>query len=542
MKFDQTLCGLAVVLVAIFGTSKTNCRLSVQVFLMLAVTIWGSGSINAAPIISLTHQQALSICTESMLDEGTPLLPEQSCKPIDFAQVNPQGEQITIKIEFDINTQELPFAKPYGLYLLAKASSRIFLNGNLLGENGVPSKRLAGEEVGKMDASFYIPENILIDGKNSLVIHMSSHNGYIDLQHPVHFIGMSTFSEPNIFLQQKNQIALVLMGALLLGGLYLGALSTNVAQRNTALPLSLMAFIAAAQLFAEASRGLINYDYPVHDIRLVAILLLAFSFGALLLHFISKKFGGHNRWHWFYAGIIANVCIIFIPSGFDAKTTLVIFIPCLLSVVIIALSLRKKNTTSTWLYLCVFALIAVTILITATVFHELILYIIITTLICFLFVQQARDYAREQELRKAEEKEVAKLSFKLAQQKQQTIPQTMTLNSAGKIEKFSTADISFCKAAGDYVELYLNDNQQKLFSGTMKKLESLLPKTFIRVHRSFLVNLDKVIKLTRDSGGGNLILDSGEKVPVSRRLLPEVRSAINSDVVGDELVDNVEND
>nr|WP_196139578.1 LytTR family DNA-binding domain-containing protein [Aliikangiella sp. G2MR2-5] len=88
-------------------------------------------------------------------------------------------------------------------------------------------------------------------------------------------------------------------------------------------------------------------------------------------------------------------------------------------------------------------------------------------------------------------------------------------------------DIFYCKASGDYVELYLKDKQMKLFSGSLKKLESELPSTFLRVHRSYLVNLDQVQSLISEAGGGNLIMSNDEQVPVSRRLMPSVRSAVS---------------
>ncbi len=91
----------------------------------------------------------------------------------------------------------------------------------------------------------------------------------------------------------------------------------------------------------------------------------------------------------------------------------------------------------------------------------------------------------------------------------------------------------FCKAAGDYVELNLKDHQQRLFTGSLKELEATLPNTFLRVHRSYLVNVafirslnTKSSKQAENSGAGFLQLHDENEVPVSRRIMPTVRNYI----------------
>ncbi|WP_368411066.1 LytTR family DNA-binding domain-containing protein [Colwellia sp. 4_MG-2023] len=93
--------------------------------------------------------------------------------------------------------------------------------------------------------------------------------------------------------------------------------------------------------------------------------------------------------------------------------------------------------------------------------------------------------------------------------------------------------VVFCKAAGDYVELNLKDHQQRLFTGSLKELESSLPKTFLRVHRSYLVNVEFIRSLNSKSsqqveasGAGFLQLHDSMEVPVSRRIMPTVRNYI----------------
>ena len=59
----------------------------------------------------------------------------------------------------------------------------------------------------------------------------------------------------------------------------------------------------------------------------------------------------------------------------------------------------------------------------------------------------------------------------------------------------------------------------------------MLPSTFLRVHRSYLVNMDFIRALnsksllsnTKTTGGGFLQLGECLEVPVSRRIIPTVR-------------------
>jgi two-component system LytT family response regulator len=61
-----------------------------------------------------------------------------------------------------------------------------------------------------------------------------------------------------------------------------------------------------------------------------------------------------------------------------------------------------------------------------------------------------------------------------------------------KLVKIPFADIFYIEALGDYVHIVAN-NKKTIVYATMKSIESKFPSNkFIRVHRSFIVNLDKI--------------------------------------------------
>ena len=109
-----------------------------------------------------------------------------------------------------------------------------------------------------------------------------------------------------------------------------------------------------------------------------------------------------------------------------------------------------------------------------------------------------------------------------ALQDQVLVPKTSN-NVAGKItipqqngfEVISTADILFCKADDNYTEIYLNNNKKKVVSKTLKYFEEALQDSnFARVHKSYLVNVNEVVKYVKGKGG-SVILSNGKEVMVS---------------------------
>lgn len=108
-----------------------------------------------------------------------------------------------------------------------------------------------------------------------------------------------------------------------------------------------------------------------------------------------------------------------------------------------------------------------------------------------------------------------------ALQDQVLVPKTTTVN--GKItipqqdgfEVLQTADIMYCKADDNYTEIYLNNNKKKLVSKTLKYFEQALTESgFARVHKSYLVNVNEVVKYVKGKGG-SVVLSSGKEIMVS---------------------------
>ena len=91
------------------------------------------------------------------------------------------------------------------------------------------------------------------------------------------------------------------------------------------------------------------------------------------------------------------------------------------------------------------------------------------------------------------------------------------MKDQGRIFRVEVDTIERIEAAGDYMVIYTAENS-RILRETMKDLERRLdPRTFQRVHRSWIVNLDQVRQVKPHTNGECfLVLESGAEVKVSR--------------------------
>ena len=82
----------------------------------------------------------------------------------------------------------------------------------------------------------------------------------------------------------------------------------------------------------------------------------------------------------------------------------------------------------------------------------------------------------------------------------------LVIKSSGRICFIRTRDIDWCEAAGNYVRLHVGAHTH-LVRGTMAHIESQLdPAQFVRIHRSTIVNVDRIHELHSSFGGEYVVL------------------------------------
>ena len=78
-------------------------------------------------------------------------------------------------------------------------------------------------------------------------------------------------------------------------------------------------------------------------------------------------------------------------------------------------------------------------------------------------------------------------------------------------------DIIICEAEKNYTIIHVKDKKPIIVSRTLMEYEKILNgTTFLRVHRTFLINLQHVTEYHRGDGG-IIIMSNGTEVEISRR-------------------------
>lgn len=98
------------------------------------------------------------------------------------------------------------------------------------------------------------------------------------------------------------------------------------------------------------------------------------------------------------------------------------------------------------------------------------------------------------------------------------------------LEKMYIVDVSSilrCEADGNYTMFYIDGRTPILVTRTLKEYDQLLsPGGFIRVHQSHLVNTRAIREYVKVDGG-YLVMNNGNKVPVSTRKRSQVLAQLD---------------
>ena len=121
---------------------------------------------------------------------------------------------------------------------------------------------------------------------------------------------------------------------------------------------------------------------------------------------------------------------------------------------------------------------------------------------------KAVDYVKE-----IRQKENA-LEDRILKPKLSTVEGKITIPQQDGFQVLNVADIMYCKADDNYTEIYIND-KRIVVSKTLKYFEDTLADfSFARVHKSYVVNVNEVVKYVKGKGG-SVILSNGKELLVS---------------------------
>lgn len=98
----------------------------------------------------------------------------------------------------------------------------------------------------------------------------------------------------------------------------------------------------------------------------------------------------------------------------------------------------------------------------------------------------------------------------------------MYVNIDRRLVKILISEIYLIEAKGDYINIK-TETKNHVVHTTMKKIEEKLPdSTFLKIHRSYIINLKKIVDIEDNS-----VLIKKEVIPVSRSKRPELLNRLN---------------
>jgi two-component system response regulator LytT len=97
----------------------------------------------------------------------------------------------------------------------------------------------------------------------------------------------------------------------------------------------------------------------------------------------------------------------------------------------------------------------------------------------------------------------------------------------GRIEFVPLDDLLYVEGSDKYSELVLNNGQRSFHDKCLSRVEATLPRSFVRIHKSYLVRFNAVSRLIVQRGSRYFAeLKSGQRLPVGRSRYSQVKSRL----------------
>ena len=133
-------------------------------------------------------------------------------------------------------------------------------------------------------------------------------------------------------------------------------------------------------------------------------------------------------------------------------------------------------------------------------------------------LQKTLNRVRRQFRDESSEEINAKLNLLLSHLKEKPkYLQRLMIKASGNIYFLKTDEIDWIEAAGNYVTLYTGKKTHLLRETMTSLTEKLDPEQFVRIHRSQIVNIDRIQKLQTDLHGDYVIkMHTGKELTLTR--------------------------
>ena len=106
---------------------------------------------------------------------------------------------------------------------------------------------------------------------------------------------------------------------------------------------------------------------------------------------------------------------------------------------------------------------------------------------------------------------------------------TIFVKTDYKVMKIAISDIRYVEAMSEYLKLYLESQPKPVVTLlSMKKMEEFLPPHFMRIHRSYIINLKKIQEVNKN----RVIMDADTYLPIGDNYKEAFNDYLNTKFLG----------
>ncbi len=115
--------------------------------------------------------------------------------------------------------------------------------------------------------------------------------------------------------------------------------------------------------------------------------------------------------------------------------------------------------------------------------------------------------------------------------RREKFPARLVIKTSGRVVFVKVDEIDWVDAAGNYVRVHAGDESHMLRE-TMGRLEERLdPEKFLRIHRSTIVNIERIRELQQQFHGDYLVvLKNGQRLTLSRSYRDRIQELLNRSI------------
>lgn len=111
----------------------------------------------------------------------------------------------------------------------------------------------------------------------------------------------------------------------------------------------------------------------------------------------------------------------------------------------------------------------------------------------------------------------------------ETEDDTLFLKTDYRIVKVSISDIRYVEAMSEYLKVWLEGQSKPIITLlSMKKMEERLPDTFMRIHRSYIINLTKIQEVNKN----RVIMDADTYLPIGEMYKDAFQAYLDTKFLG----------